>query len=138
MNQRFAIKAIAALALCFGFAQAHAGLIIDASPMAEPIHAGARITMTQVGEIPANVGRITIDMKNQPVAKVLAALVPRGWTGHATDPRIKTIKLASFTGNQRPWPVVLEEVLREHKLTANLNWEKRELTVGVTDEFTQN
>lgn len=140
MKQRQIFKAIAAAIFCFGFVHAHAGLIIENQPVNEPLPAVARITMTQVGVVPAEskLKRVPGGMKNQPLAKVLGTLVPRGWNGYAADPRVKAVKSVTFTGGNRAWPVVLEEILRQNNLTANLNWDKREITVGVSEQFAAN
>lgn len=145
------------LASCLFLAPAissHAGLLIDVSsfspvtptaapvrevvqtvtllPKIEPLRATSVATLEQIGVIPTNISRVTTSQQAQPLAKAFAALVPPGWSGYITDPRIKKIKTVEFHGWGRPWPVVIEEVLEAHGMNAKINWTSQEISFGVS------
>jgi hypothetical protein len=137
----FGMKTWAA-GLLVGFVSlAQAGMIIDSSPLVIPVVPSPAIpvapvvvvpTITHVGTMSTNVKRITTSANKQSVAMVLSKLVPKGWSGYAADPSIKDVVNVSYVGGNRPWPVVLEEVLKEHGLVATINWEKSEISVGIS------
>ena len=137
MNKRLVLNAILATTLGLSLLPAHAGLIIEYQPppAPQPQPEPPKPAITHTGAMPSDVTRISAKMTNQPVARVLATIVPRGWTGYVDDHRIKALKSLSFAGSNRPWPIVLEELLQEHFLVATLNWDKREVTIGIGHGF---
>jgi hypothetical protein len=114
----------------------HAGMIVDNSPVPVPVVVVPVPVQTIVysGTMMPNVKRVSSSMIDQSVVKVLAKLVPKGWSGYASDPNIKNITKVSYIGGNRPWPVVLEEVLLAHGLVAKIDWDKREISVEVSEQ----
>lgn len=120
---------------------ANAGLIIEDSKQLTPIvqvmpvptaQIQTLLVIEHIGEMSSDTKIITTSSKDKPIGKVLSELVPVGWAGYAGDPRIKTIKKVSYVGANRPWPLVLEDVLRDHGLTAKIDWNTKELSIGVS------
>lgn len=137
-------------ALMLLFASAHAGITVNDETassqesnsvpysIAQTIPLEQKVTPKEiieyVGKMPSSIYRVSIKMKNAPIAKVLSLLAPKGWSGYASDPRIKTIGTISFNGGGRQWPVVLEEILKHHGLIGLIDWEKHELSIGVSED----
>lgn len=132
------------VAACFVLScKTHAGVIIDNSPTTgqatgeRPVMGGQRAfpgAIEHIGSVTPNPKRITTSAKDLPIGQVLAQLVPKGWSGYINDARIKGLTNVSYVGSNRPWPVVLGDVLQNHGLVARLDWQKRELTVAVAAE----
>ena len=147
MRKRTFRATLACATLMVSFVSAHAGMTVDEEPApsqdsnSAPFESVATVSSDQqktpqviiehVGKMPSKIHHVSIRMKNAPIGKVLASLVPKGWSGYASDPRIKTMGAISFNGGGRHWPVVLEEVLKRHGLVARIDWKKHELSVGV-------
>ncbi len=129
-------SALLAAGLAMGFMSiGHAGMIIDNSPAPAPVAQPEPMpTILYTGTMMSNVKRVSSSMAGQSIVKVLAKLVPNGWSGYASDPSIKHITSVSYVGANRPWPIVLEEVLQAHGLVAKIDWNKREISIAVSKQ----
>lgn len=91
--------------------------------------------LTHVGEFDANVQRVKDKNANVPLGRALMAIVPAGWSGYIEDQRVKQVGMVSFSGDNRPWPIVLEDLLAANNLVGVINWSKKELTLKPGQNF---
>lgn len=70
-----------------------------------------------------------------PLATALRDIVPQGWAGYITDDRVKSLRTVDWYGLERPWTDVLEHFLIRYDLTATVDWNKREISLGTAPNF---
>jgi Toxin co-regulated pilus biosynthesis protein Q len=91
--------------------------------------AAKKNAIAQTGVPATAVDNIKGFAKDLPLTVVLGQIVPKGWRGYAKDGSIAELKTVSWSGTNRPWITVLNDVLLENGLLATLDWNRSEIMI---------
>lgn len=120
---------------------ARAGLVVEqAEP--QPVPASYRAmpvasatVLRHIGSFEGEVFRVRGRMSNRSLSQALRGIAPRKWPIYLADPRVETVRTVAFEGANRPWPVVLEEVLAKNQLVATIDWSRRQIVLDTGPGF---
>lgn len=103
----------------------------QAASLAEQVLATrAYASLTEIGERQPGklMMRVKGDGKNVAIKSVLPKVVPKQWKGFAGDGSLQKEKMVDWSGGDRFWITVLDELLSSSQMTAVIDWNRKEVT----------